>query len=100
MHSRVDILSKANKVGMPMQSIILSICSVLHKITNAIKNFLILVLGKMKPSNVKNSGNLVVKLKVRNLTDKLIASLDIRSHYTNVLIDKSLNLWEEKKKNK
>ena len=69
-----------------LRSIISSIVSSTHKIPRAITKILTPLLGTISPSNSKNSGDLLNKIKDINNQNETVNSLDINSLYTNVPI--------------
>ena len=85
-------LPKTHKPDIPMRPIISGIGSATHRIARAIANMLTPLMGTISTSHIKNSGDLLNKIKNINIQNKTMNSLDIISLYTNVPIKKCLNL--------
>ena len=85
-------LPKTHKKDIPMRPITSGIGSAPHKIAKAIAAILTPLLGSFSTAHIKNSGELLEKLKNIDTSNKSIASLDIQSLYTNVPVKKCLNL--------
>lgn len=76
-----------HKPNIPMRPIISGIGSTLHKLACTLSRILTSLLSTMSPSHIKNSGELLNKLKNIDIKNKYMASLDIKSLYTNISID-------------
>ena len=85
-------LPKTHKPNTPMRPIISNIGSAPHKIAKAIASILNPLLGTISPAHIINSGDLITKLNKINSKNMRLASLDIKSLYTNVPVNKCLNL--------
>ena len=83
-------LPKTHKQNIPMRPITSGIGSAPHKIARAIAKILTPLLGTLSPAHIKNSGDLLQKLKNINISEMSLASLDVQSLYTNVPVGKCL----------
>ena len=88
-------LPKTHKPNIPMRPIISGIGSTPHKIAKSIAKLLTPLLGTISPSHLKNSGDLIQKLHNLNVENKLLASLDVKSLYTNIPVKKCLSLLKK-----
>ena len=87
-------LPKTHKPNIPLRPIISGIGSATHKIARAIAKILTPLLGTISPTHIKNSGDLIQKLQDIDMTDKLMASLDVTSLYTNIPVEKCIDKLE------
>ena len=88
-------LPKIHKENTPMRPITSGIGSTAHKIAKETTKILTPFLGTISPAHIKNSGELLEKLKNINMTNKSLTSLDVESLYTNVPVDKSISALRE-----
>lgn len=63
-----------------------------HKLAGAISRILTLSLGTIIAAHIKHSGDLIKKIRYINMTNISMASLVIKSLYTNLPITKCLNI--------
>ena len=84
-------LPKLHKSNVPLRPIISGIDSAPHKIAKTLAKTLTPLLGTISSSHLKNSGDLINKIKDINVENKQLASLDVVSLYTNIPVDKCLN---------
>ena len=88
-------LPKTHKPLIPMRPIISGIGSAPHKIAREIAKILTPLLGTISPTHIKNSGDLLHKLTNIDIQNKRLASLDIKSLYTNIPVKKCLELLKK-----
>ena len=88
-------LPKTHKPGTPIRPIISGIGSATHRIARAVAKILTPFLGKINNSHLKNSANLIDRIKNINMKNKMMASLDITSLYTNIPVKKCLHLLKD-----
>ena len=84
-------LPKTHKENIPLRPIVSGIGSALHKIARNLAKSLTPLLGTISNSHLKHSGDLLNRLKDVNGTRiKKLASLDVKSLYTNIPVKKCL----------
>ena len=84
-------LPKTHKKDIPMRPIVSSVDSAPHRIAKAIAKILTPFLGTISPSHLRNSGDLLNKIKHLNLHNMTLSSLDIKSLYTNIPVRKCID---------
>ena len=84
-------LPKIHKPNTPVRPIISGIGSAPHKIARKLAKTLSPLLGKISTSHLKNSGDLINRIRDLNMENKLMASLDVTSLYTNIPVKKCLD---------
>ena len=85
-------LPKTHKPNTPMRPIVSGIGSAPHDIARALTKIITPLLGTISPTHLKNSGDLINKLKDIDMTNKSMASLDVTSLYTNIPVQNCLDL--------
>ena len=78
-----SLTSKTHKCQIPVRPIISSIDSMPHKITKSLAEILVPLLGMISSSHIKNSSDLCLKMNNINMNNKPLASLDIKTLFTN-----------------
>ena len=78
---------KTHKVGVPMRPITSGIGSAPHRLAKHLAKPLTQCLGVMSPTHLKNSADLLQKLKNVAHWGKKMVSFDVKSLFTNVSVD-------------
>ena len=78
---------KTHKEGVPMRPITSGIGSAPHRLAKHLARPLTQCLGIMSPMHLKNSTDLLAKLKNVDHRGKRMVSLDVKSLFTNVAVD-------------
>ena len=92
-------LPKTHKKDVPMRPIVSSIDSAPHKIGKALAKILTPLLGKISPAHLRNSGDLLNRIKHLDLHGMSLSSLDVKSLYTNIPVHKCIDKLEHYLKN-
>jgi len=87
-------LPKTHKPGFPLRPIISGIGTAPHNIAKSLAKLLTPLLGTISNSHIKNSNDLINKIKNINMQNKLLSSLDIKSLYTNIPVNKCITRLE------
>lgn len=88
-------LPKTHKPNIPMRPITSGIGSAPHKLAGLLAKHLSNLLGKISDAHLKNSGDLLGRIKGTSMRNKKMASLDVTSLFTKVPTDKAINLLRE-----
>ena len=88
---RMRGLPKTHKPGVPMRPITSGIGSAPHRLAKHLAKPLTSALGKISDSHLKNSTDLMRKLREVNFSEKQIVSFDVKSLFTNVPINGAIN---------
>ena len=83
-------LPKTLKPDLPLRPIIFGIGSAPYNIAKLLAKLLILLLGTISDTHIRNSGSLLNWLTDIDMNHKYLASLDIKSLYTNIPVDKCI----------
>ena len=83
-------LPKTHKPDVPLSPIISGIGSAPHNIAKLLAKLLSPLLGTISNAHLKNSGSLLNKLTDIDMHNKYLPSLDIKSLYTNIPVDKCI----------
>ena len=83
-------LPKVHKQNVPMRPIISGIGSAPHKIAKILAKPLSRSLGLISGTHLKNSSDLMERLKTVDMKNKKLASLDVKSLFTNVPVPGAL----------
>ena len=75
---------KVHKKGIPVRPITSGIGSAPHRLAKVLAKPLTNLLGSVNESHLRNSGDLLRRLKGLNFSDKKMASFDVKSLFTNV----------------
>ena len=84
---RMRGLPKLHKPGIPMRPITSGIGSAPHRLAKRLAKPLSHRLGSISGTHLRNSGDLINKIKHIDFTDKIIVSFDVKSLFTNVPVD-------------
>ena len=89
-------LPKTHKEGVPLRPIISGINSAPHRIARKIAETLTPLLGTISDAHLKHSGHLLSKLRdITTTRTKKLASLDVKSLYTNIPVKKCIKRLKE-----
>ena len=77
-------LPKVHKQGIPMRPITSGIGSAPHRLAKVLAKPISRMLGSLSAAHLKNSGDLLERLKDIDMTDKKLASFDVKTLFTNV----------------
>ena len=83
-------LPKPHKPDIPLKPIISALGSAPHNIAKLLAKLLSPLLGNISNAHLKNSGSLLNKLTDIDMHNKYFASLDIKSSYTNITVNKCI----------
>ena len=83
-------LPKTHKQGIPMRPITSGIGSAPHRLAKCLAKPLSDTLGSISDAHIKNSSDLINKIKRINMKDKRLVSFDVRSLFTNVPTEDAL----------
>ena len=86
---------KTHKDGVPMRPITSGVGSAPHRLAKHLARPLTKCLGKMSPTHLKNSADLLEKLKGVNHKDKKMVSFDVKSLFTNVSVGGAMQALRE-----
>ena len=92
---RMRGLPKLHKSGIPMRPITSGIGSAPHRLSKLLARPLSNNLGAISDAHLRNSGDLIDRLRDIDFTDKCLASFDVKSLFTNVPIDGALKVIKE-----
>ena len=92
---RMRGLPKTHKPGVPMRPITSGIGSAPHRLAKHLAKPLTSALGKISDSHLKNSTDLLQKLREVDFSDKQLVSFDVKSLFTNVPIDGAISAVEK-----
>ena len=81
---RMKGLPKIHKPAIPMRPITSGIGSAPHRLAKHLARPLSSLLGKISKAHLRNSNDLIEQLKEINFKDKIMASFDVKSLFTNV----------------
>ena len=77
-------LPKTHKSGNPMRPITSGVKSAPHRLAKKLAKPLSDLLGTISGTHLRNSGDLINRLKGESMTNKKLASFDVKSLFTNV----------------
>ena len=80
-------LAKLHKPGIPMRPIMAAIGSAPHRLAAFLAKPLAAVLGKISGNHLRNSSDLMARLRQIGFKNKRLASFDVKSLFTNVPTD-------------
>ena len=83
-------LPKTHRPDILLRPIISGIGSALHNISKLLAKLLYPLLGTISDVHIKNSRSLLNKLTDIDMNSKYFASLDIKSFYTNIPVDRCI----------
>ena len=92
---RMRGLPKLHKTGIPMRPITSGIGSAPHRLSKLLAKPLSNNLGAISDAHLRNSGDLIDRLRDIDFTDKCLASFDVKSLFTNVPVDGALRVIKE-----
>ena len=84
-------LPKLHKVNIPMRPITSGIGSAPHQLAKVLAKPLSSSLGTINDSHLRNTDDLMERIKDVDFTDKYLASFDVKSLFTNVSVEGALN---------
>ena len=84
-------LPKVHKAGVPMRPITSGIGSAPHRLAKCLAKPLSAVLGTISCSHLKNSADLLDRLKEIDVQGKKMASFDVKSLFTNVSVEGAMS---------
>ena len=84
---RMRGLPKLHKTNVPMRPITSGIGSAPHRLAKLLAKPLSSNLGAVSDSHLRNSNDLMERLRDVDFTDKCLASFDVKSLFTNVSVD-------------
>ncbi|XP_076047208.1 uncharacterized protein LOC143028723 [Oratosquilla oratoria] len=87
----MKVLPKTHEPEIPLRPITSRIGSAPHRLAKRLAKPLSSSLGKISEVHLKNSSDLINKLQSIDFKDKILASFDIQSLYTNVLIQNAIS---------
>ena len=85
---KIYSLPKTHKPDILLRPIISGIGSASHNIAKLLDKLLSPLLGTISDAHIKSSGSLLNKLTDIDMNNKYLASLDIKSLYTNIPVDR------------
>ena len=85
-------LPKVHKTGRPMRPITSGVGSAPHRVAKVLAKPLTRALGSISRCHIKNTSEMVDRLRERDFSDKVLASLDVKSLFTNVSVDGALQV--------
>ena len=83
-------LSKLHKMNVPMRPITSGIGSALHRLAKVLARPLSSALGTISGAHLRNTEDFMNKIRDMDLSDKCLASFDVKSLFTNVSVDGAL----------
>ena len=89
---RMRGLPKVHKPGIPMRPITSGVGSVSHRLAKCLAKPLSGKLGTVSDAHLKNSSDLIMKLKKINFADKKLASFDVKALFTNVPVGGAMSV--------
>ena len=84
---RMRGVPKVHKQGTPMRPITSGIGSAPHRLAKVLAKPLSKMLGSISDAHLKNSGDLIERLKELDVSKKTMASFDVKALFTNVSVD-------------
>ena len=87
---RMRGLPKVHKTNIPMRPITSGIGSAPHRLAKVLARPLSNSLGAISDAHLRNTDDLMEKIKDLDFTDKCLASFDVKSLFTNVPVDGAL----------
>ena len=87
---RMRGLPKVHKQGTPMRPITSGIGSAPHRLAKVLAKPLSKMLGTLSQAHLKNSGDLLERLKDIDIRGKKLASFDVKALFTNVTVDRAM----------
>ena len=91
---RMRGLPKLHKENIPMRPITSGIGSAPHRLAKLLAKPLSANLGALSDDHLKNSGDLIERLRDIDFEAKCLASLDVKSLFTNVPVDGALDVMK------
>ena len=88
-------LPKTHKPGVPLRPIISGIGSVVHQLAKVLARPLSRLLGKTSGEHLRNSNDLLERLGRIGFRNKVLASFDVKSLFTNVPCDGAMQALDE-----
>ena len=88
-------LPKVHKTGTPMRPITSGIGSAPHRLAKTLAKPLTKALGSISAAHLRNSGDLLERLKEMTFHDKKLASFDVKALFTNVPIEGAITAIEK-----
>ena len=88
-------LPKIHKLGIPMRPITSGIGSAPHRICKVLAKPLSSKLGTISGTHLKNSGDLINRIKHVEFKDKVLVSFDVKALFTNVPVEDALEVVQE-----
>ena len=88
-------LPKIHKLNNPLRPIVCTASSVTYKLSKFLASILKQLNGKISSSYVLNTEDFVSKIRNIDLNGKVMVSFDVKSLFTNVPINDTLNFLEE-----
>ena len=91
---RMRGLPKVHKPGIPMRPITSGVGSAPHRLAKHLAKPLSNLLGTISQAHLRNSSDLINRIKDINLNGKIMMSFDVKSLFTNVPIEGALRATE------
>ena len=88
-------LPKIHKAGRPMRPITSGVGSAPHCIAKVLAKPLTRMLDTISGCHIKNTSDMVDRLKGKDFSDHMLASLDVQSLFTNVAVDGALRVIKD-----
>ena len=88
---RMRGVPKIHKINRPMRPITSGIGSAPHRLAKILAKPLSRALDSISGCHIRNTADMMDRLKDVNFSNKKLASLDVKSLYTNVPVDAALN---------
>ena len=88
-------LPKTHKQGIPLRPIISGVGSAPHRLAKVLAKPLSQLLGKLSGVHLKNSSDLLQRLENVGFRNKVLASFDVKSLFTNVPNEGAMEALEE-----
>ena len=92
---RMRGLPKVHKRGIPMRPITSGIGSAPHRLCKVLAKPLSRKLGTISGTHLKNSGDLINRIKDVDFKDKVLISFDVKALFTNVPVEGALGVVQE-----
>lgn len=92
---RIYGLPKLHKMNVPVRPITSCIGSAPHKLSKFLAKYLTPLLGEINKDHIRNSGDILKKLESVNFKNKVMASFDVASLYTNINKQEAVNVMEQ-----
>ena len=87
-------LPKVHKVGVPLRPITSGLGSAPHRLAKSLAKSLTRLLGSISDSHLKNSGDLLNRLKELDFSGEKMASFDVKALFTNVPVKGAMKAIE------